>query len=145
MSLPIFNQPYAIEFHPADFWRFKPTPYVFMISSFNYLTTCMAYYPEFTRIYFSQIYSQIMFKVMENSLQIQFSIVHRIIIHGSDNLALFDDGYLSPFKNSSTKRFVGGYLRCCFYDQPSNLTWSFIEAIFRTSLSMKRVHCKGLY
>ena len=26
MSLPIFNQPYAIDFHPTDFWGFKTTP-----------------------------------------------------------------------------------------------------------------------
>ena len=27
MSLLIFNQPYAIDFHPTDFWGFKATPY----------------------------------------------------------------------------------------------------------------------
>ena len=26
MSLPIFNQPYAIDFHMTDFWGFKTTP-----------------------------------------------------------------------------------------------------------------------
>ena len=26
MSLPIFNQPYAINFHPTDFCGFKTTP-----------------------------------------------------------------------------------------------------------------------
>ena len=52
-----------------------------------------------------------MFKVKENSLQIQFWIVHRIIIDGFGNLALFCDAYLGLFKNSWTKRFEGGYLR----------------------------------
>ena len=26
MSLPILNQPYAIDFHPTDFWGFIKTP-----------------------------------------------------------------------------------------------------------------------
>ena len=27
MSLPIFNQPYAIDFRPTEFWDFKTTPF----------------------------------------------------------------------------------------------------------------------
>ena len=30
MTLPIFNQPNAIDFHPTDFWGFKTTPAVNM-------------------------------------------------------------------------------------------------------------------
>ena len=35
MSLPIFNQPYAIDFHPTDFRGFKATPVVVAFDVFT--------------------------------------------------------------------------------------------------------------
>ena len=98
-----------------------------------HLITCMAYQTGFTRIWL------LLWPIRRNlpvctSLQIQFGIVHRMIIHEFENLTLFEDGYLSPFWNCWSKRFEGWYLRYYFCDPPGHLrlNWPLIEAVFRT-------------